>query len=181
MSDNKSEIEKKFLVKDSIWEQFVYDSKTIYQGYFLDKDKERKRIRLVKEDEKAIIAYKEDKGLINGFLERIEKENETDYTDGLLLLIKCKKVLVKRRNYIKFNDLIIEVDQFLNLSFPLTMAEVEITKEQTKNAQDLKFPEWFDKDVTLSKKYRNATLVKFAQDSDFYLKQLISKNNKPKI
>ena len=181
MSDNQTEKEKKFLIKNSVWEKSVYDYKTIYQGYFLDKNKQRKRIRLVKEDEKAIIAYKEDKGLINGFLERIEIENEIDYTDGLLLLIKCKKILVKRRNYIKFNNLIVEVDQFLNLPHPLTMAEVEITKEQTKNTQDLKFPNWFDKDVTLSKKYRNATLVKFSQDSDFYLKQLINKNNKPKI
>jgi adenylate cyclase len=184
METNKveeTEIEKKFMIKSIDWKPLVESSKTIYQAYYLDQNKERKRIRIVKEDEQAIVAYKEDLGMVNGFLERIEREQEIDYVDGLLRLVKCNKVLVKRRNYINFNDFVIELDEFLNLPTALTMAEVEIKKEDILNAKQMNFPEWFGKDVTDSKKYRNASLIKHAQDSDFYFKELLNKPRKLKI
>ena len=178
---DESEIEKKFIITQNDWRNQVEKFQTIYQAYYLDANKERKRIRIVKEDEQAIIAYKEDKGIVNGFLERIEREEEIDYVEGLLRLVKCNKVLVKRRNYIPFNDLIIELDEFLNLPQPLVMAEVEIKKEDILNAKEMIFPDWFGKDVTNSKKYRNASLIKNAQDTDFYFKELLNKPRKLKI
>ena len=176
----ETEIEKKFLIENTDWQSLVEKSKTIYQSYYLDRNKERKRIRIVKEDEQAIVAYKEDLGMVNGFLERIEREEEIDYADGLLLLIKCNKVLVKRRNYVSFNEFIIEIDEFLNLSTALTMAEVEIKKKDIVKAKEINFPCWFGKDVTQSKKYRNASLIKHVQGSDFYLKELLNKTRKLK-
>jgi len=172
MSDN-IEIEKKFKVINDSWRDLVYDKKTIYQGYYLDEDKTPKRIRIVKEDAQAIVAYKEDKGIVNGFLERIEIENEIDYQDGLLKLIRCPKVLIKERNFIKHQEFILEVDEFLNLNKPLVLVEVELKREQLD--KKIEFPEWFGKDLTLSKAYRNFSLVKKSQDSDVYLKELFNK------
>ena len=176
----ETEIERKFLIGNTDWQSLVEKSKTIYQSYYLDQNKERKRIRIIKEDEQAIVAYKEDLGMVNGFLERIEREEEIEYADGLLRLIKCNKILVKRRSYIRFNEFVIEVDEFLNLPTALTMAEVEIKKKDIVKAKEISFPFWFGKDVTQSKKYRNASLVKYAQSSELYLKELLNKNYKLK-
>lgn len=181
MENKNIEIEKKFIIEKTNWKELVESSQTIYQSYYLDQNKERKRIRVIKESEQAIVAYKEDKGLINGFLERIEIEEEIDYLDGLLRLIKCNKILVKRRNYISFNNFTIELDEFLNLDRELTMAEIEMSKEDVLNISDMKFPSWFGKDVTESKKYRNANLIKNAQNSDFYLKELLNKPSKIRL
>lgn len=112
--------------------------------------------------------------MVNGFLERIEREEEIEYADGLLRLITCNKIMVKRRSYIKFNEFVIEVDEFLNLPTALTMAEVEIKKEDISKAKEINFPYWFGEDVTQSKKYRNTSLVKYAQSSELYLKDLLN-------
>lgn len=170
MSNNQTEIEKKFLIKKEFTPSV--DFHTIYQAYFLDENKENKRIRLVPEEKKAILCFKKDIGQVNGFIERIEIENEIPYEDGLIKLIKAPKFIVKKRYLIPFDGRVIELDIFQNLNFSLTMAEIEIKKEDINDV--IKYPSWFDKDVSLLKKYRNVNLIKFTENYDFHLKSLLN-------
>ena len=173
MNNNQTEIEKKFLIKKEFTPTVGFN--TIYQAYFLDENKENKRIRIVPEEKKAILCFKKDIGKINGFIERIEIENEIPYEEGLIKLIKASKFLVKRRYLIPFERRLIELDIFQNLKFPLTMAEIEIKKEDINS--EIKYPAWFDKDVSLLKKYRNVNLLKFTENYDFHLKSLLNEQN----
>lgn len=170
--NNQIEIEKKFLIKESFMPSVSFH--TIYQAYFLDENKENKRIRLIPEEKKAILCFKKDIGQINGFIQRIEIENEIPYEEGLVKLIKADKFLVKRRHLIPFEGRIIELDIFQNLKFSLVMAEIEIKKEDINNIDNIKYPTWFDKDVSLLKKYRNINLIKFTENYDFHLKMLLT-------
>ena len=181
MNGEQIEIEKKFLVTNDDWHSEVKSSFTIYQGYYSDNTGENKRIRLVLEDKKAIIGFKQDIGEEKGFIKRIEIEKKIEYLDGLLLLFKCKKFLVKKRHLIDFNNKCIEVDVFQNLKSPLTMAEIEISKNDLKDTSFLKFPSWLDKDVSNINKYRNFNLIRLSEKHDFYLKELLKDNSALKL
>lgn len=177
MNNNQTEIEKKFLIKKEFTPSVGFH--TIYQAYFLDENKENKRIRLIPEEKKAILCFKKDIGKMNGFIERIEIENEISYEEGLIKLIKAPRFIVKKRHLIPFEGRVIELDVFQNLTFPLVMAEIEIKKEDIYDV--IKYPSWFDKDVSLLKKYRNVNLIKFTENYDFNLKALLTDHGFNKV
>lgn len=155
------EIEKKFLVNGNQWELQVSSSFLIYQGYYKE-DNEYKRLRLIPEQNKAIKGMKKDIGSIDGFIERKEIEEEIPYLQGLEILEQCRAIIIKKRHLIPFEEFIIEVDVFKNLPQPLTLAEIEVKKEQIPLFKNKTLPAWIGEDISDSAQHRNATLSHLA-------------------
>lgn len=170
MSDNNREIEKKYLVANNDWMNSVTGSQLIYQGYFFQNE-EKRRIRLLPEEHKAILGYKGEGVLIDGFIDREEIENEIDFEEGLAKLALCSGVIMKTRFFVPFEQFTFEVDQFLNLHSPLLTTEVEVKREQIPEFNRLVLPAWVGQDVSADEQYQNSILVKQSLNTghDIYL------------
>jgi adenylate cyclase len=182
MSDNNREIEKKYLVANNDWMSLVTGSQLIYQGYFFHNE-ERKRIRLLPEEHKAILGFKGEGVMIDGFIEREEIEDEIDYLDGINKIALCSQVIMKSRFFVPFNEFTFEVDQFLNLKSPLACAEVEVKREQIATFNQLVLPAWVGQDVSADREYQNSFLVKHSLNTGSQiaseLKESLHKKIKP--
>jgi len=147
------EIERKFLVKNNSYIKKSFKKTYIQQG-FLNSDKHRVvRIRIT--DDTAFITIK---GISNtSGTTRFEWEKEIDKKEALLLLDLCEERIIKKnRYYIKKNNHIFEVDEFLGDNKGLVIAEIELTNE---NEIFIK-PSWLGKEVTGIKKYYNTAISK---------------------
>lgn len=182
MSDNNCEIEKKYLVASNDWMNLVTGSQLIYQGYFFHNE-DRKRIRLLPEEHKAILGFKGEGVMIDGFIEREEIENEIDYSEGISKIALCAQVIMKNRFFVPFGEFTFEVDQFLNLKNPLVSAEVEVKREQIATFNQLVLPAWVGEDVSASHEYQNSVLVKQSLNTGSQiaseLKESLHKKPKP--
>ncbi len=147
------EIERKFLVKNNSYIKKSFKKTYIQQG-FLNSDKHRVvRIRIT--DDTAFITIK---GISNtSGTTRFEWEKEINKKEALLLLDLCEERIIKKnRYYIKKNNHIFEVDEFLGDNKGLVIAEIELTNE---NEIFIK-PSWLGKEVTGIKKYYNTAISK---------------------
>ena len=133
-SFNMLEIEKKFLLVNDSWKYNIEKTMLLEQVYFIE-DNIKKRVRII-DKTIAIKGYKGESVLVNGFLEREEIENEISLEEGLKYFHESDRILVKNRNILniglrdsegKFFPY--EIDEFLNLNSPLTLAEIEISKK----------------------------------------------------
>lgn len=173
------EIEKKYLVNSNVWFNLVEDHFIIKQGYFIDSDGMKKRIRLI-DDKTAILGTKLSGVETNGFIAREENEHEIDFAHGLTLFNNLDRFIKKHRHlipisevipfevlkeYPNLHDLKIEVDVFLNLNKELTMAEIEVNPEQIEEFNKIEsfLPSWFSQDVTLDESYSNSKLIKLTE------------------
>lgn len=176
------EIEKKYLVNTDTWQNLVESSFLIQQGYFTDSDGIKKRIRLI-DNEKAILGVKSQGIEENGFVKREENEKEINFSEGLEMFNRLNRFISKQRhiisiqkiisedvlnNYPTLHDLKVEVDVFLNLNRPLTMAEIEVSMKQVKDFNQIAsfLPTWFHEDVTLDENYSNSKLIKLTPKLD---------------
>lgn len=148
-----TEIERKFLVKNSTFKDHSYKSVTIKQG-FLNSHKERVvRIRIL--DEKGYLTIK---GLSSqDGTSRYEWEKEISIHEANDLLKLCEKGMVeKERYYIKSNDHIFEVDVFKGENEGLVVAEIELNNAD----ESFEKPKWLGKEVTGDVRFYNAELKK---------------------
>lgn len=145
------EIERKFLVKSDEWRPL--GKQIFYQQGYLLADKNR-TIRIRTFDEKGFITIK---GSSKG-ISRSEFEYEIPVEEAKMILeTLCEKPLIKKyRTKIKFNNLIWEVDEFIDENYGLIIAEVELEHENQK----IKIPNWIGKEVSGDIKYNNSMLVK---------------------
>ena len=148
------EIERKFLIK-KIPKGLI--GTTFRQGY-LQSEKERAvRIRTIEKG-----------GLKEGFLtikgvgnssgmSRYEFETEIPIADADYLLNLCDQPIIEKTRYIyEHESLIWEIDDFHGVNNGLVIAEVELKSED----QEIKKPDFVDKEVTGQKKYYNLMLTK---------------------
>lgn len=147
------EIERKFLVKDDSFKEQFFKKSYIKQG-FLNSNKERTvRVRII--DNKAFLTIKgksNEKGTI-----RFEWEKEISVNDAQdLMLLTEKTIIEKYRFYIKSDNHIFEVDEFLGDNLGLVIAEVELNFEE----ENFTKPNWVSKEVTGQVKYYNSSLSK---------------------
>lgn len=147
-----TEIERKFLVKESIIDVLKGIAPTdIMQGYLSKEANATVRIRL--SGDRAFLTVK---GLATG-ISCDEWEYEIPPTDAKTMLAKNSTgdVIVKKRYEIVHDGLTFEVDVFGGKLSGLIVAEVELPSEETV----VNLPEWAGKEVSLDFRYKNAVLA----------------------
>jgi len=157
------EIEKKFLISSDDWKESVIDSHILLQDYTQYNGKDA-RIRINITLCKAFITHKGETKMVNNTLVREEEEFQVDFSGWLRKVLKDNKFLMKKRNYVKFNQFMFEVDEFMNLSEEkkeLKIAEIEFKKEDEIAVFDkLQKPSWLGEEVSALKEYENFNLHK---------------------
>lgn len=147
------EIERKFLVKKSVWERPADGGVRMRQGYVQTKDGTTVRIRIA--GEKAFLTLKDRAvGIV-----RHEFEYEIPLSDAETLLeTMCAKPQVDKIRYripAAEVGLVWEIDEFLGENAPLITAEIELPSADTPFVK----PDWVGEDVTDDHRYKNNNLA----------------------
>lgn len=144
------EIERKFLIKEGVFDYKSYPFKELEQGYLSTCPV----VRVRKEDDAYYLTYKG-----GGMMAREEYNLPLNKESYEHLLSKADgNIISKRRYLIPLGKYTIELDVFASPFAPLVMAEVEFsTKEE---AEAFVPPEWFDEDVTFNREYHNSNMSK---------------------
>ena len=146
-----TEIERKYLVKDTGWK--VEAKGTVYRQGDLSTVKERTvRVRTINDN-----GYLTVKGITVGAT-RVESEYEIPAKDaGNMLDDLCERPIIEKTRYvIEYEGLNWEVDEFAGENQGLIVAEVELTDEDQKIA----LPDWIGEEVTGDPRYFNSNLIK---------------------
>lgn len=146
------EIERKFLVKESIWDELEkLDGLHCVQGYLVNEAEKTIRVRII--GEKGLITIK-GKTIE---LTRSEFEYEIPLEDAKALMNQFVGArIVKTRYLIPIANHTWEIDVFHEENEGLIVAEIEL-----ENATDsFDCPEWIGKEVSHDSKYYNACLLK---------------------
>lgn len=152
------EIERKFLLKDSINFEDAIKVEKITQGY-MSTDKEKViRVRIVEGLIRSDIiqGYITVKGIQTGST-RMEIESKIDYCAASNLLqhfCNGSKIIEKVRFTMKSNNLKWEVDYYRTNNEGLVTVEVELKSE----TQKIKIPSWVGEEITHDHRYSNSNL-----------------------
>lgn len=146
------EIERKYLVKNQIWDKIIKpDFTLLHQGYIMDAGGTTIRVRYT--DKKGLLTIKSNQIGIS----RDEFEYEIPLDDAVHLYESlCSKKLVKRRYQITCFEKIWEVDEYLGKLEGLIIAEIELSSEDETIT---KIPTWIGDEVSFDIKYSNASLA----------------------
>lgn len=142
------EIEHKYLVISSVFEEMAYTHHSITQGY-LSRDPQRTiRVRIIDND-----AFLTIKGKTEGDT-RLEYEYPIPVEDARNLMKLCEGIpLFKERWIVDYEGFRWEVDKFLNRNVP-TIAEIELSSSH----HDYPLPPFVGKEVTGDPRYYNSNL-----------------------
>jgi adenylate cyclase len=144
------EIERKFLVRDDGWRDFVTETIHLRQAYIASMEDRSVRVRLADETV-ATLTVK-----IGKRMSRDEFEYDIPVADAAELMETAVGVpIVKTRHKVPFKGFIWEVDIFGGLYEGLKIAEVEMRHED--DAPDL--PDWLGEEVTGQHRYSNQALA----------------------
>jgi adenylate cyclase len=146
------EIERKFLVhKELVPDLTSFKFDMIHQGYLSSNPDLTIRIRLKNDS-----AYLTFKGKSQG-ISRKEIEIMVDSSLANELISDFHITLLeKKRFYIPYGQLTIELDIFEGKLEGLVLAEIELTHEN----QSIEFPSWFSKEVSNDPAFYNVNLLK---------------------
>ena len=148
------EIERKFLVVSTQFEQEFFLQKKIIQGYLCADPERTVRIRIAEDKSFLTIKGKSDETGTT----RLEWEKEIALEEAKMLLHLCESsaIIEKTRYYIKSGKHVIEVDVFERENKGLIVAEIEL-----ENKEELfEKPSWLGIEVTNDNAYYNASLIK---------------------
>lgn len=145
------EIERKYLVNHTEWQQIDKPTGQLYrQGYLLTDP--QKTIRVRQTTDKGFLTIK---GLTTGAT-RPEYEYEIPFDEAKELLDSFSVAeLTKIRYKIVFEDKVWEVDEFLGDNEGLIVAEIELGSE----SESFGAPPWIDREVTGEEQYYNSNLT----------------------
>lgn len=148
------EIERKYLVKNTLFEELATTSYPICQGYICN-DLAR-TVRLRKKGDQAFITIKGESS--NDGLKRLEWEKPIESVDFEVLWPLCLPGKINKTRYeIHQGNHLIEVDIFHGDNEGLIIAEIELISEN----DIVPLPDWIGEEVTGDPKYYNAQLSKF--------------------
>ena len=146
------EIERKFLVKSSVFKNEATKETRIQQAYLNSHPERSVRVRI--KGKKGILTIK-GKGNETG-VSRFEWEKEISISEAEDLLLLCEKGSIHKTRYeIPKGEHVFEVDEFYDNNEGLIIAEVELKDEN----ETFEKPDWLGKEVTGDKKYYNSQLV----------------------
>jgi CYTH domain-containing protein len=146
------EIERKYLVKNDIWNKLDKPAFVdIHQGYLINENGVTVRVRYT--DKIGTLTIKSKQIGIS----RDEFEYEIPLNDAKHIFTHlCKTKLVKKRYYFEGSSNMWEVDEYLGKLEGLIIAEVELNHE----AEIIKdIPNWLGEEVSFDNAYSNASLA----------------------
>lgn len=144
------EIERKFLLKNTDWENLVVKQTSIKQGYLNSNKYRNVRVRIT--NNLAVLTVK---GITQN-MTRQEFEYEIPLEDAQALLSLCEKPLIEKTRYIvPYGNKIWEIDKFYGDNQGLIVAEIELSNEK----EVFTIPNWVGEEVTQDTRYYNSSLI----------------------
>ena len=145
-----TEIEHKFLLKNTLWRQQVHASTHYRQGYMTTNSNVSVRVRI--SDKQAWLNIK---SAVMG-TQRDEYEYEIPLADGNEIINNlCRKPLIeKTRHFVYIDQHIWEIDEFEGNNIGLIVAEIELSRQ----GEAFTRPDWLGKEVTDDIRYYNNSL-----------------------
>ena len=145
------EIERRFLIKNDSWKEFITKKFLIEQGYLSNSlDDWIIRIRFTGKDFK-IALKKHIKSFTN-----FEFEYSIPRKDGETIMSNLSNTIKKERFLLKVKKRSWIVDCFKENNYPLEIAEIELPNEE----EDLILPSFISKEITGLTHYSNFSLAK---------------------
>ena len=157
------EIERRFLIKNDNWKEFITKKIYIEQGYLSKSlDGWIIRIRLIGKNSK-IALKKHIKGFTN-----FEFEYPIPRTDAETIMSNLSSTIKKERFFLEVEKKSWIVDCFKENNYPLEIAEIELSYEE----EDLSLPSFISKEITGLTHYSNFNLANnpFSNWKEDYLK-----------
>lgn len=145
------EIERRFLLNNENWRDFIQKSFLLKQGYISVEKECAIRVRIV--DESAWLTLK---GYISDTT-RSEFEYEIPLADANNMMQHlCPFKIEKMRHLVEYQNFIFEIDEFFGENAPLVVAEIELPNEHA----DFPHPDWLGEEITSHGHFTNAYLSK---------------------
>jgi len=143
------EIERRFLIKNENWKEFVTKKIFIEQGY-LSKYLDDWIVRIRSSDNEYKIALKKHIESFTNF----EFEFSIPNKDGKTIMANLSNTIRKERFFLEVEKKSWIIDCFKGNNYPLEIAEIELSKEE----EDLNFPSFISKEITGLTHYSNFSL-----------------------
>ena len=156
------EIERRFLIKNDNWKEFINKKIYIEQGYLSKSlDGWMIRVRLIGKNSK-IALKKHIKGFTN-----FEFEYSIPRNDAKTILSNLPNTIKKDRYYLEIEKKFWIIDCFKENNYPLEIAEIELSDE----AEDLILPSFISKEITGLTHFSNFSLSNnpFSECEEDYL------------
>ncbi len=144
------EIERRFLIKNDTWKEFIKKKFYIEQGY-LSKSLDDWIIRVRLIGKKSKIALKKH---IQGFT-NFEFEYSIPRSDAERIMSNLTNTIKKDRYVLEFEKKSWTIDCFKENNYPLEIAEIELSNEE----EDLFLPSFISKEITGLTHYSNFNLA----------------------
>ena len=144
------EIERRFLIKNDNWKEFITKKIFIEQGY-LSKSLDDWIIRIRFTGKGFKIALKKHIKSFTSF----EFEYSIPLSDGERIMSTLKNTIKKERFFVEVGKKSWIIDCFKEKNYPLKIAEIELSKEE----EDLSLPSFISKEITGLKHYSNFSLT----------------------
>ena len=145
------EIERRFLIKNDQWKEFVTHKNLIEQGY-LSYNLEDWIIRIRFNGKNFKIALKKH---IKNFT-NYEYEFLIPTSEGEKIMATLTNTIKKERFFLEVNKRNWVIDCFKEENFPLEIAEIELTKEK----EEVILPSFLSREITGLKIFTNLSLTK---------------------
>jgi len=143
------EIERRFLIKNDNWKEFITKKIFIEQGYLSKSlDGWIIRIRFTGKDFKIAL-----KKHIESFT-NFEFEYSIPQKDGETIMSNLSNTIKKERFFLEVEKKSWIIDCFKENNYPLEIAEIELLNEK----EDLILPSFISREITGQKKYSNFSL-----------------------
>ena len=144
------EIERRFLLKNDNWREFITKKIFIEQGYLSKSlDAWIIRIRFTGKDFKIAL-----KKHIESFT-NFEFEYSIPRKDGETIMSNLSNTIKKERFLLEIEKKIWIIDCFKENNYPLKIAEIELSNEE----EDVYLPSFISKEITGLKHYSNFSLT----------------------
>jgi len=144
------EIERRFLIKNDDWKEFITKKIFIEQGYLSETiDNWIIRIRFTGKDFK--IALKKHIASFTNF----EFEYWIPRSDGEKIMSNLTNIIKKERFFLEIEKKFWIIDCFKENNYPLVIAEIELSSEE----EDLFLPSFISKEITGLTHYSNFSLA----------------------
>ena len=144
------EIERRFLIKNDNWKEFITEKIFIEQGYLSNSlDNWIIRIRFTGKDFK--IAFKKHIKSFTNF----EFEYSIPQKDGEIIMSNLSNTIKKERFFLKIEKKSWIIDCFKENNYPLEIAEIELSNEH----EEISLPSFISKEITGLADYSNFNLA----------------------